>query len=142
MCDDCRAFACDTDHDRHGIDTSSAGLLPSNHFLSVAIDELFRNRCEWNPSVAVGKTVVSSAMIDRVTKRIGRTLLEVPVGFKWFSEGLGDGTLGFCGEESSGATFLRRDGRVWATDKDGIAAALAATRPDEGDANRTEGTCR
>ena len=118
------AFACDTDHDRHGIVTRSAGLLPANHFLSVAIDDLFRNRPRWSPSAAVGKTVVSSAMIDRVAKRLGRVLFDVPVGFKWFADGLGDGSLGFGGEESAGATFLRRDGRVWTTDKDGIAAAL------------------
>ncbi len=136
------AFACDTDHDRHGIVTRSAGLMPSNHFLSVAIDELFRNRPQWSSSAAVGKTVVSSAMIDRVAKRLGRVLFEVPVGFKWFSDGLGDGSLGFGGEESAGATFLRRDGRVWTTDKDGIAAALlsaemtARQRGDPGDRYR------
>ena len=109
---------------RQGVVTRSAGLLPSNHFLSVAIDELFRNRPQWSPSAAVGKTVVTSAMIDRVATRLGRVLFEVPVGFKWFSDGLGDGGLGFGNEESAGATFLRRDGRVWTTDKDGIASAL------------------
>ena len=120
------AFACDTDHDRHGIVTRSAGLLPPNHYLSVAIDELFRNRPQWSRNAAVGKTVVSSAMIDRVAARLGRQLVEVPVGFKWFVDGLFDGSLGFGGEESSGATFLRRDGSVWTTDKDGMAPALLA----------------
>ena len=118
------AFACDTDHDRHGIVTSSAGLLPSNHYLSVAIDYLFQHRPQWGASVAVGKTVVSSAMIDRVAARLGRCLFEAPVGFKWFAPSLFDGSLGFGGEESAGASFLRRDGSVWTTDKDGIAAAL------------------
>ncbi|MEO6172706.1 MAG: phosphoglucomutase (alpha-D-glucose-1,6-bisphosphate-dependent) [Arenimonas sp.] len=118
------AFACDTDHDRHGIVTPSVGLLPANHFLSVAIDYLFQHRPQWSPSKAIGKTVVSSAMIDRVAKRLGRELLEVPVGFKWFADGLFDGSLGFAGEESSGATFLRRDGSTWTTDKDGIVLAL------------------
>jgi phosphoglucomutase len=118
------AFACDTDHDRHGIVTPSAGLLPPNHYLAVAIDYLFRNRPRWSSTAAVGKTVVSSAMIDRVTARRGRKLYEVPVGFKWFVEGLFDGSLGFAGEESAGASFSRVDGTVWTTDKDGIAAAL------------------
>ena len=118
------AFACDTDHDRHGIVTRSAGLLPSNHYLSVAIDYLFRHRPQWSATAAVGKTVVSSAMIDRVAVRLGRTLFEAPVGFNWFAAGLLDGSLGFGGEESAGASFLRRDGHVWTTDKDGIAAAL------------------
>ncbi len=118
------AFACDTDHDRHGIVTSSAGLLPSNHYLSVAIDYLFQHRPQWGASAAVGKTVVSSAMIDRVAARLGRCLFEAPVGFKWFAPSLFDGSLGFGGEESAGASFLRRDGSVWTTDKDGIAAAL------------------
>jgi phosphoglucomutase len=120
------AFACDTDHDRHGIVTPGAGLLPPNHYLSVAIDYLFRNRPQWGLRAAVGKTVVSTGMIDRVTARLGRKLYEVPVGFKWFSAGLLDGSLGFGGEESAGATFLRRDGSVWTTDKDGIIAALLA----------------
>ena len=120
------AFACDTDHDRHGIVTPSAGLLPPNHYLAVAIDYLFRNRPQWRADAAVGKTVVSSAMIDRVTARLGRRLYEVPVGFKWFVDGLLDGSLGFGGEESAGASFLRRDGTVWTTDKDGIAPALLA----------------
>ena len=118
------AFACDTDHDRHGIVTRSAGLLPPNHYLSVAIDYLFRHRPQWSATAAVGKTVVSSAMIDRVAARLGRSQFEAPVGFKWFSAGLFDGSLGFGGEESAGASFLRRDGGVWTTDKDGIAAAL------------------
>lgn len=120
------AFACDTDHDRHGVVTHSTGLLPPNHYLSVAIDHLFRNRPRWRPEAGVGKTVVSSQMIDRVAAKLGRTLHEVPVGFKWFVAGLGDGSLGFCGEESAGAAFLRRDGTVWTTDKDGIGPALLA----------------
>lgn len=120
------AFACDTDYDRHGIVAPSVGLLPANHFLSVAIDYLFQNRPHWSASAAVGKTLVSSAMIDRVSARLGRPMQEVPVGFKWFAGGLFDGSLGFGGEESAGATFLRRDSRVWTTDKDGIALALLA----------------
>jgi len=118
------AFACDTDHDRHGIVTRSAGLLPPNHYLAVAVDYLFRNRPRWNKSAAVGKTVVSSAMIDRVSARLGRKLYEVPAGFKWFVEGLFDGSLAFAGEESAGASFSRLDGAVWTTDKDGIVPAL------------------
>ena len=118
------AFACDTDHDRHGIVTRSTGLLPPNHYLSVAIDYLFQHRPEWRKDAAVGKTVVSSQMIDRVSARLKRGLYEVPVGFKWFAEGLQDGSLGFCGEESAGATFKRRNGAVWTTDKDGIVPAL------------------
>jgi phosphoglucomutase len=118
------AFACDTDHDRHGIVTRSAGLLPPNHYLAVAIHYLFQNRPKWGKRAAVGKTVVSSQMIDRVTAKLGRKLYEVPVGFKWFVEGLLDGSLGFGGEESAGATFLRLDGAVWTTDKDGIVPAL------------------
>lgn len=118
------AFACDTDHDRHGIVTRHAGLLPANHYLSVAIDYLYRNRPQWPDAAAVGKTVVSSAMIDRVTARLGRRLFEVPVGFKWFVDGLLDRSLGFVGEESAGATFCRFDGSVWTTDKDGIVPAL------------------
>jgi phosphoglucomutase len=118
------AFACDTDHDRHGIVTRSAGLLPPNHYLSVAIYYLFQHRPEWREDVAVGKTVVSSQMIDRVTAKLGRRLYEVPVGFKWFVDGLLDGSLGFGGEESAGASFLRRDRTVWVTDKDGIVPAL------------------
>jgi len=120
------AFACDTDHDRHGIVTRSTGLLPPNHYLTVAIYHLFQHRPHWRPEVGVGKTVVSSGMIDRVSATLGRRLHEVPVGFKWFVPGLGDGSLGFCGEESAGATFLSRDGTVWTTDKDGIAPALLA----------------
>jgi phosphoglucomutase len=118
------AFACDTDHDRHGIVTAGSGLLPANHYLAVAIDYLFRHRPRWRADAAVGKTVVSSAMIDRVTRRMGRTLYEVPVGFKWFVSGLLDGRLGFGGEESAGASFSRLDGSVWTTDKDGIVPAL------------------
>ncbi|ABM39769.1 phosphoglucomutase (alpha-D-glucose-1,6-bisphosphate-dependent) [Polaromonas naphthalenivorans] len=118
------AFACDTDHDRHGIVTPSSGLLAPNHYLSVAIDYLFQHRPQWSATAAVGKTVVSSTMIDRVASRLGRTLFEAPVGFKWFAAGLFDGSLGLGCEESAGASFLRRDGRVWTTDKDGIAAAL------------------
>jgi len=118
------AFGCDTDHDRHGIVTPSEGLMPSNNYLAVAIDYLFRNRARWSRSAAVGKTVVSSAMIDRVTARSGRKLYEVPVGFKWFVGGLLDGSLGFGGEESAGASFLRIDGTAWTTDKDGIAPSL------------------
>jgi phosphoglucomutase len=118
------AFACDTDHDRHGIVVPGEGLMPPNHYLAVAVDYLFRNRPGWKAEAAVGKTVVSSAMIDRVTARLGRKLCEVPVGFKWFADGLLDGSLGFGGEESAGASFLRRDGTVWTTDKDGVAPAL------------------
>jgi phosphoglucomutase len=120
------AFGCDTDHDRHGIVTRSAGLLPPNHYLSVAIFYLFQHRPQWGKEAAVGKTVVSSRMIDRVAAKLGRKLCEVPVGFKWFVEGLLDGSLGFGGEESAGASFLRRDGSVWTTDKDGIVPALLA----------------
>ena len=120
------AFASDTDADRHGIVSHSQGLLEPNHYLSVAIDYLYANRPDWPASVAVGKTAVSSSMIDRVTARLGRRLVEVPVGFKWFVDGLIDGSLGFGGEESSGATFLRRDGTVWTTDKDGLVPNLLA----------------
>jgi phosphoglucomutase len=118
------AFASDTDHDRHGIVTKGSGLLPPNHYLSVCIHYLFSNRRDWKKDVAVGKTVVSSSMIDRVCQRLQRRLYEVPVGFKWFVEGLLAGRLGFGGEESAGASFLRRDGGVWATDKDGIIPCL------------------
>jgi phosphoglucomutase len=118
------AFACDTDHDRHGIVTASSGLMAPNHYLSVAIDYLFRHRPGWAAAAAVGKTVVSSAMIDRVCGRLKRPVYEVPVGFKWFVAGLLDGKLGFGGEESAGASFSRSDGRVWTTDKDGLAPAL------------------
>jgi phosphoglucomutase len=118
------AFANDTDADRHGIVSGSHGLMQPNHYLTVCIDYLFRHRSGWRADAAVGKTVVSSSMIDRVTKRLGRRLYEVPVGFKWFVEGLVDGSLGFGGEESAGASFLRRDGTAWSTDKDGLIAAL------------------
>ena len=118
------AFACDTDADRHGIVTRTAGLMNPNHYLSVAIFYLFQHRPQWSKSAAVGKTVVSSQMIDRVAAKLGRKLYEVPVGFKWFVEGLLDGSLGFGGEESAGASFLRLDGGVWTTDKDGIVPAL------------------
>ncbi len=117
------AFACDTDHDRHGIVTK-AGLLAPNNYLAVMNDYLFQNRPDWSAKAGIGKTVVSTSLIDRVAKRLGRTLFEVPVGFKWFSDGLFDGSLGFGGEESAGAAFLRRDGSVWTTDKDGLAPAL------------------
>jgi phosphoglucomutase len=120
------AFACDTDHDRHGIVTRSAGLLNPNHYLSAAISYLFRNRPGWKPEAAVGKTLVSSSMIDRVAERLNRRLFETPVGFKWFVDGLLDGGLGFGGEESAGASFLRCDGSVWTTDKDGIVLGLLA----------------
>jgi phosphoglucomutase len=119
-------FACDTDHDRHGIVTKSAGLLPPNHYLSVAIFYLFQNRSEWRNDAAVGKTVVSTQMIDRITAGLGRKLYEVPVGFKWFVDGLLDGSLGFAGEESAGASFVRRDGSAWTTDKDGFVPCLLA----------------
>ncbi len=136
------AFACDTDHDRHGIVTRSAGLLPPNHYLAVSIDYLFRNRPGWRADAGIGKTVVSSQIIDHVAARLGRRLYEVPVGFKWFVDGLFDGSLGFVGEESAGAAFLRKDGGVWTTDKDGIAPALlsaeiiARTGRDPGEAYR------
>ena len=120
------AFGNDADADRHGIVTPADGLLNPNHFLSAGIAYLFGGAREWRPEVAVGKTLVSSAMIDRVAADLGRRLLEVPVGFKWFVEGLVDGTVGFGGEESAGASFLRRDGSVWTTDKDGIIACLLA----------------
>ena len=118
------AFASDTDHDRHGIVTKGSGLLPPNHYLSVCVSYLFANRPNWSEDVTVGKTVVSSSMIDRVSSRVGRRLYEVPVGFKYFVEGLLAGRLGFGGEESAGSSFLRRDGSVWTTDKDGIIACL------------------
>ena len=118
------AFACDTDHDRHGIVARSVGLMQPNHYLAVAADYLFNNRPGWQRSAAVGKTVVSSRMIDRVAARLERRLYEVPVGFKWFVNGLLDGSLGFGGEESAGAAFLRFDGGPWSTDKDGLIPAL------------------
>jgi phosphoglucomutase len=120
------SFACDTDHDRHGIVARSSGLMNPNHYLAVAIDHLYQNRQNWSPNAAVGKTVVSSSLIDRISGRLGRKLNEVPVGFKWFVEGLLDGGLGFGGEESAGASFLRRTGRVWTTDKDGLIMGLLA----------------
>lgn len=136
------AFGCDTDYDRHGIVTRSVGLLPPNHYLAVAIDYLFTRRPQWDTHAAIGKTLVSSQIIDRVAKRLGRPLIEVPVGFKWFVDGLFNATLGFGGEESAGASFLRRDGSVWTTDKDGMIAALlsaemtAVTGRDPGDTYR------
>ena len=137
------AFACDTDHDRHGVVSKSCGLLPPNHYLSVCIHYLFGNRPQWSAEAAVGKTIVSSSMIDRVAAKLNRKVFEVPVGFKWFVDGLLAGKLGFVGEESAGASFLRRDGTVWTTDKDGIAAALLAaeitarTNRDPGEVYRT-----
>ena len=120
------AFGCDTDHDRHGIVTPSSGLMNPNHYLAAAIAYLFQHRPHWRPDAAVGKTVVSSGIIDRVAKGIGRRLFEVPVGFKWFVQGLLDGSLGFGGEESAGASFLAMDGSPWSTDKDGIIPGLLA----------------
>ncbi len=120
------AFAADTDHDRHGIVTSTTGLLNPNHYLAVCIQYLFTHRPEWGAQAAIGKTLVSSSIIDRVAKGLNRPLLEVPVGFKWFVDGLIDGSLGFGGEESAGATFLRRNGQVWTTDKDGLIPGLLA----------------
>jgi len=120
------SFACDPDHDRHGIVTRSAGLLPPNHYLSAAIFYLFQHRPKWGRKAAVGKTMVSTQMIDRVTAQLGRKLYEVPVGFKWFVDGLLDGSLAFGGEESAGASFARLDGAVWTTDKDGMVPALLA----------------
>ena len=120
------AFACDPDHDRHGIVTPTGGLLAPNNYLAVSIDYLFQNRAQWRADAAVGKTVVSSGLIDRVSTRLGRRLYEVPVGFKWFADGLFEGSLGFGGEESAGASFLRRDGTVWSTDKDGLIPSLLA----------------
>ncbi|WP_158945055.1 phosphoglucomutase (alpha-D-glucose-1,6-bisphosphate-dependent) [Granulicella sp. S190] len=118
------AFAADTDHDRHGIVTRTTGLLNPNHYLSVCIQYLFTHRPEWSEKVGIGKTLVSSSIIDRVARGLNRPMLEVPVGFKWFVDGLIDGTLGFVGEESAGATFLRRNGQVWTTDKDGLIPGL------------------
>ena len=145
------AFACDTDHDRHGIITRNAGLLAANHYLSVAIHSLFQHRSNWSKQAAVGKTVVCTQMIDRVVEKLGRKLYEVPVGFKWYVDGLANGSLGFGGEESAGATFLRLDGVVWTTDKDGIVPALLAAEitarvgryPGEiyGDLTRKFGEC-
>ena len=120
------AFACDTDHDRHGIVARSSGLMEANHYLSVLVDYLFRQRPQWSAQAAVGKTVVSTGLIDRIAGRLGRRLHEVPVGFKWFAPGLFDGSLGFGCEESAGASLLCRDGRAWSTDKDGLVPALLA----------------
>lgn len=120
------AWACDTDHDRHGVVTRSTGLLNPNHYLSVMIQYLFTHRPEWGEKTAIGKTLVSSSIIDRVAKGLNRPMLEVPVGFKWFVDGLIDGSLGFVGEESAGASFLRRNGKVWTTDKDGLIPGLLA----------------
>jgi phosphoglucomutase len=120
------AWACDTDHDRHGIVTKDAGLLDPNHYLAAAIAYLFAHRPNWPAKAGVGKTVVSTSLIDRVAARLGRPLVEVPVGFKWFVEGFVTGRLAFGGEESAGASLLRRDGTVWTTDKDGIALGLLA----------------
>jgi phosphoglucomutase len=136
------AFACDTDHDRHGVVTRGAGLLNPNHYLCAAISYLFGNRPGWRAEAGVGKTLVSSSLIDRVARHLGRRLVEMPVGFKWFVDGLLDGSLGFGGEESAGASFLRRDGTVWTTDKDGIilgllaAEMLARTGKDPGEIYR------
>jgi phosphoglucomutase len=118
------AFACDTDYDRHGIVTRKAGLLPPNHYLSIAIFYLYQHRAQWNKSKAVGKTIVTTQMIDRITAKLGRALYDVPVGFKWFVDGLLDGSIGFCAEESAGASFNRLNGDVWTSDKDGILLAL------------------
>ena len=120
------AWACDTDHDRHGIVTRSSGLLNPNHYLAVCQQYLFEHRPGWAQTTGIGKTLVSSSMIDRVAKGLNRPMLEVPVGFKWFVDGLIDGTLGFVGEESAGATFLRKNGKVWTTDKDGLIPGLLA----------------
>jgi len=120
------AWGNDADSDRHGIVTPTAGLMNPNHYLAVAIRYLLEHRPEWRASAAIGKTLVSSSLIDRVVAGLGRRLVEVPVGFKWFVDGLSDGSLGFGGEESAGMTFLRSDGSVWTTDKDGIVAALLA----------------
>jgi phosphoglucomutase len=120
------AFANDTDADRHGIVTRSNGLMNPNHFLAAAIAYLFAHRPDWAKDAAIGKTVVSSSIIDRVAVKLNRKLVETPVGFKWFVDGLGNGSFGFAGEESAGASFLKRDGSVWTTDKDGIILGLVA----------------
>jgi phosphoglucomutase len=120
------AWACDTDHDRHGIVTRGAGLLDPNAYLSAAIAYLFTNRPRWEGRAGIGKTIVSSSMIDRVASRLGRPISEMPVGFKWFVDGLLSGSLAFAGEESAGASFARLDGSVWTTDKDGIILGLLA----------------
>ena len=136
------AFGNDADADRHGIVTPSAGLMNPNHYLAVAIDYLLTHRPQWSARAAVGKTLVSSALIDRVVAGLGRTLLEVPVGFKWFSGGLLDGSFCFGGEESAGASFLRRDGTVWTTDKDGIVLGLLAAEITAGPARILAATTR
>jgi phosphoglucomutase len=118
------AFACDTDHDRHGIVTPKAGLLQPNNYLALMVDHLFGHRPQWPAHTGVGKTVVTTQLIERLAARLGRRLFDMPVGFKWFVDGLQDASIGFAGEESAGATFLRRDGSLWTTDKDGITAAL------------------
>ncbi len=118
------AFACDTDHDRHGIVTKSTGLMPSNNYLSVAIDYLFQHRAQWGKTTGIGKTLVSTQMINRIAAKLGRGVQEMPIGFKWFVDGLASGSLGFAGEESAGASFSRINGTAWSTDKDGITAAL------------------
>src|SRR6201992_2635098 len=120
------AFANDTDADRHGIVTRSNGLMNPNHYLAAAISYLFTHRPGWRADSAIGKTIVSSGIIDRVATKLGRKLVETPVGFKWFVDGLSDGSFGFGGEESAGASFLRRDGSAWTTDKDGIILGLLA----------------
>jgi phosphoglucomutase len=140
------AFACDTDHDRHGVVAPSVGLLPSNHYMAAMVDDLFQHRPGWKTDARVGKTVVSSSMIDRVAARLGRELYETPVGFKWFADGLSDGSLGLGGEESAGASFLRRDGGAWTTDKDGLVPALFAAeitaRHGQDPGERYRGLCR
>jgi len=120
------AFANDTDADRHGIVTRTGGLMNPNHYLAAAIAYLFAHRPKWGARAAIGKTIVSSSIIDRVAKKLGRQLVETPVGFKWFVEGLGTGAFGFAGEESAGASFLKQDGSVWTTDKDGVVMGLLA----------------
>jgi phosphoglucomutase len=120
------SVACDTDHDRHGIVTKTVGLVPPNHYLATCIFYLLQNRPGWKKDIAIGKTLVSSRMIDRVTKKLNHPLYEVPVGFKWFVDGLNAGSLGFVGEESAGASFCRLNGEVWTTDKDGFIPALLA----------------
>jgi phosphoglucomutase len=118
------SFACDTDHDRHGVVTNSVGLMPPDHYLAACIHYLFEHREEWPSNLAIGKSVVSSRLIELLAKRLKREVFEMPVGFKWFAQGLGKGLLGFCGEESAGSSFLRKNGTVWTTDKDGMTAGL------------------
>ena len=136
------AFAADTDHDRHGIVTRTAGLLNPNHYLAVCIQYLFTHRPNWDQNVGIGKTLVSSSIIDRVAKGLDRHMLEVPVGFKWFVDDLIDGTLGFAGEESAGATFLRSNGQVWTTDKDGLIPGLLAAEMTARDGQRPRSSLR